>query len=130
MSFLPGLIYIGLIGGAVIKNSLKSEMKKIDVKVAAEKIKKNYFDYIIDVRSLEEYQEGHLDNVLFYESLVSNHELIEQVKNDIKDKNAKILIYCRSGSRSSKAGNLLVENGFTNIYITINGGYTELAKSI
>ena len=37
MSFLPGLIYIGLIGGAVIKNSLKSEMKKIDVKVAAEK---------------------------------------------------------------------------------------------
>ena len=130
MSFLPGLIYIGLIGGAVIKNSLKSEMKKIDVKVAAEKIKKNYFDYIIDVRSLDEYQEGHLDNVLFYESLASNHELIEQVKNDIKDKNAKILVYCRSGSRSSKAGNLLVENGFTNIYITINGGYTELAKSI
>ena len=130
MSFLPGLIYIGLIGGAVIKNSLKSEMKKIDVKVAAEKIKKNYFDYIIDVRSFEEYQEGHLDNVLFYESLASNHELIEQVKNDIKDKNAKILIYCRSGSRSSKAGNLLIENGFTNIYITINGGYTELAKSI
>lgn len=130
MSFLPGLIYISLIGGAVIKNSLKSEIKKIDVKVAAEKIKKNYFDYIFDVRSLDEYQEGHLDNALFYESLASDPDLIKQVKNDIKDQNTKILVYCRSGSRASKAGNLLLKNGYTNIYVAINGGYTELAKSI
>ena len=132
MSILPGLIYMGLIGGAVINNSFSKNINfnKLKVKDASKKIKENYFDYILDVRSLNEYQEGHLDNVFFYESLANNPKLIDQIKKDIKDFNSKILIYCRSGRRASEAANILLENGYTNLYVVINGGYTELSKNM
>tara|TARA_B100001248_G_C27284010_1_gene409145 strand:+ start:14 stop:412 length:399 start_codon:yes stop_codon:yes gene_type:complete len=132
MSILPGLIYMGLIGGAVINNSIKrnNNFIKIEVKDAAKKIKENYFDHILDVRSLLEYQEGHLDNVFFYESLAKNPKLINQIKKDIKDLSSTILIYCRSGRRASQAAQILLENGYSNIYVVINGGYTELSKNL
>ena len=132
MSIIPGLIYMGLIGGAVINNSIKgnNNFMKIEVKDAVKKIKENYFDHILDVRSLSEYQEGHLDDIFFYESLGSNSELINQVKKDIPNLDSKILIYCRSGRRASKAAKILLDNGFSNIYVVINGGYTELSKNL
>lgn len=132
MSILPGLIYMGLIGGAVINNSIKrnNNFIKIKVKDAAKKIKENYFDHILDVRSLSEYQEGHLDNVFFYESLAKNPKLINQIKKDIKDLSSTILIYYRSGRRASQAAQILLENGYSNIYVVINGGYTELSKNL
>jgi len=123
---------MGLIGGAVINNSIKrnNNFIKIEVKDAAKKIKENYFDHILDVRSLLEYQEGHLDNVFFYESLAKNPKLINQIKKDIKDLSSTILIYCRSGRRASQAAQILLENGYSNIYVVINGGYTELSKNL
>jgi phage shock protein E len=120
MSIIPGLIYVSLIGGAILSNN---KLNYISVKEASIQIKKKKFDYILDVRTKEEYDEGHLPNVILYESLDK-----DKIIKDIPDFYSKILIYCRSGNRSKKAGDILRKYGYANIYVVINGGYAELIK--
>ena len=68
-------------------------------------------DYIIlDVRTQDEYNEGHLDKAL----LIPVDELEKVV--DVLPKEKPIIVYCRSGGRSRKAAEILVENGFSKIY--------------
>ena len=67
---------------------------------------------ILDVRTPEEYSVRRIPNAVLLpleEIEVGNFE-------PLKDKNQKILIYCRSGRRSKIAAKILVENGYTNIF--------------
>lgn len=63
---------------------------------------------IIDVRTKEEYSEGHIES-----SINIPLDNIESIKYD-KDK--KIIVYCRSGNRSKQAAMRLIDMGYTNIY--------------
>ena len=68
-------------------------------------------DYIIlDVRTQDEYNEGHLDKAL----LIPVDDLQKVIGN--LPKNKPIIVYCRSGVRSRKAAEILVENGFSQVY--------------
>lgn len=68
-------------------------------------------DYIIlDVRTQDEYNEGHLDKAL----LIPVDDLEKVVDKLPKEK--PIIVYCRSGVRSRKAAEILVENGFSEVY--------------
>ena len=68
-------------------------------------------DYlIVDVRTGEEYNEGHLEGAL----LLPVQELEERLDELPMDK--PIIVYCRSGNRSRSAAEILVANGFTMIY--------------
>lgn len=67
---------------------------------------------ILDVRSEEEYNSGHIENSI----LIPIDKLEEEAENILNDKNKKILVYCRSGNRSKKASNILLEKGYTNVY--------------
>jgi len=131
MSILPGLIYLGLLGGTLLSrnNFFKNNITKIIAKDAAKKISENYFDYIVDVRSKKEHDQGYIKNSLFYESLASNPELFKKVLNDIQDKDSKILIYCRSGRRAYEAASQFINNDYTNVWIVNDGGYQELKKN-
>lgn len=60
---------------------------------------------IVDVRTKEEYEEGHIKNAI----LIPYDQINDQVALD-KDK--KILVYCRSGRRSGIAYQTLTELGF------------------
>ena len=72
---------------------------------------KNDKDYIIlDVRTQDEYHEGHLDKAL----LISLDDL-EKVIYVLPD-DKPIIVYCQGGVRSRKAAGLLVENGFSQVY--------------
>lgn len=69
-------------------------------------------DYIIlDVRTAEEYAEGHIPNAvnLDHEDVPSKAEAM------LPDKDALILVYCRSGRRSKIAAEALVELGYSNV---------------
>jgi len=72
---------------------------------------------ILDVRTPEEFQEGHIENAILINFFDENFE--EQVA--LLDKNKPVLIYCRSGNRSNKAGKILADLGFTEIYDIIEG---------
>ena len=69
-------------------------------------------DYIIlDVRTREEYDEGHIPGA----TQISHEEIAEKAEDVLTDKDQMILVYCRSGRRSKIAAEALVELGYTNI---------------
>ena len=66
---------------------------------------------ILDVRTQEEYDEGHIPGAI----VISHEEIGEKAEDVLTDKNQLILVYCRSGRRSKIAAEALVELGYTNI---------------
>ena len=69
-------------------------------------------DYIIlDVRTQEEYDQGHIPGAI----LIPDTEVESKAEEVLTDKNQLILVYCRSGRRSKLASEILVELGYTNI---------------
>ena len=66
---------------------------------------------ILDVRTQEEYDEGHIPSAI----VISHEEIAEKAEGVLTDKNQLILVYCRSGRRSKIAAEALVELGYTNI---------------
>ena len=64
---------------------------------------------IIDVRTAEEFQSGHLEK-----SINIEWQEILSLPNNI-DKSKKIYLYCRSGNRSQKATEILSQAGFLNV---------------
>ena len=66
---------------------------------------------ILDVRTKEEYDEGHIPNSV----LLPNETIDEDVSDILPDKDQKILIYCRSGNRSKQASQKLADLGYTDL---------------
>ena len=66
---------------------------------------------ILDVRTQEEYDEGHIPGAI----VISHEEIAEKAEDVLTDKNQLILVYYRSGRRSKIAAEALVELGYTNI---------------
>ena len=82
---------------------------------------KNNPDFvIIDVRTPEEFAEGHIENVI---NLDYYSETFRDELNKL-DKNKMYLIYCRSGNRSGKALNIMEELNFREVY-NMSGGIIE-----
>ena len=69
-------------------------------------------DYIIlDVRTEEEFAEGHIPGAV----LIPDYEIGERAREMLPDKEQLIFVYCRSGNRSEKASAALAEMGYTNV---------------
>ena len=66
---------------------------------------------ILDVRTQEEYGQGHIPGAI----LIPNTEIEAKAEELLTDKDQLILVYCRSGRRSKLAAEALVELGYTNI---------------
>jgi Rhodanese-related sulfurtransferase len=79
---------------------------------------------ILDVRTQQEYQEGHISNAINIPVQILGQQL-DKLKN-FKDK--KILVYCRSGHRSAIASQILDRAGFKNVY-NLKGGLLEWKAS-
>jgi len=78
----------------------------------AKKIMDSQEGYIIlDVRTQEEYDEGHIPGAI----LIPHTEVETRAEENLPDKDQLILVYCRSGRRSKMAAEILVELGYTNI---------------
>lgn len=70
-------------------------------------------DYILlDVRTKEEFQEQRIDGAI----LIPVDQIGAEAEKQLPDKDATILIYCRSGRRSASAAKELVQMGYTGIY--------------
>lgn len=67
---------------------------------------------ILDVRTVEEYEEGHIPGAI----CVPNETIGEDEIEELPDKEQVIMIYCRSGNRSKQAAKKLLEQGYTNLY--------------
>lgn len=69
-------------------------------------------DYVIlDVRTQQEYDDGHIENAI----VIPEYEIKLKASEVLKDKNQLILVYCRSGRRSKLASQELANQGYTNV---------------
>lgn len=78
---------------------------------------------ILDVRTAEEFNQGHIDNAInidFY-SKTFTEDVIKAI-----DKNKKIALYCRSGRRSATAAEKLSPLGYN--VVNLLGGYLDWAS--
>ena len=83
---------------------------------------------LLDVRTAEEYAEGYIEGAV----LIPDTELRSRAEAELPDKDALILVYCRSGRRSALAAAVLAELGYTRVldfggiidwpYATVSGG--------
>jgi len=105
------------------KGLIMANFESISPKVAYEMIEHDEGNLtILDVRTPEEFKvDGHLANA----TLIPLGQLPQNL--NMLDKSKKILVYCRSGSRSVQATRLLVKNGFSPVNMDggINGWKAE-----
>ena len=81
-------------------------------------IYKNEEMIILDVRTEQEYEEGHIPGSILMP--------LQELENRLEELSIeeKYLIVCRSGSRSAQASGILVANGFKHI-TNMQGGMLE-----
>ncbi|MBU0811379.1 MAG: rhodanese-like domain-containing protein [Gammaproteobacteria bacterium] len=77
---------------------------------------------LIDVRTEQEFAEGALPGA----TRIETEDLAERVAAVAPDKDAPVVLYCRSGRRASAAQDLLQELGYTQVFNA--GGYQELKE--
>ena len=69
-------------------------------------------DYIIiDARTESEFAEGHIAGAI----LIPEYEIADRAEKELPDRDALILVYCRSGRRSKIASEALVKLGYRNV---------------
>lgn len=94
---------------------MEAQYHKLTPQEAKARMEKNPAGIVLDVRSSEEYNAGHIPNAVLLpvEQIEAKSDAIARV---LPDKQAEIFVYCRSGKRSSLAAHALVDLGYTNIY--------------
>ena len=71
---------------------------------------------LLDVRTIEEYNDGHIPGAIN----IANESIRTDEIAELPDIEQRIYVYCRSGNRSKQAAKKLVKLGYTNI-IEIGG---------
>ena len=68
-------------------------------------------EIMVDIRTREEYDGGHIENAV----LVPNESIGSEMPEALPDKEATLLVYCRSGRRSKDAAQKLLELGYQKV---------------
>ena len=67
---------------------------------------------IIDVRSSQEFKEGHIEGAIS----IPEYELKNKIKKEISNIEQIIIVYCGTGNRSKRAQKLLEKMGYNQVY--------------
>ena len=67
---------------------------------------------IVDVRTEEEYAQGHIPGAVN----IPNESITDTKPEQLPDQKQKLLVYCRSGNRSKQASEKLAALGYTGVY--------------
>lgn len=105
---------------AYSKGWIFANFESIDAKQAIHLLENDDNVTLLDVRTIQEYKSGHLRDA----TLIPVQVLSKNLGMLKQDKNKKIIVYCRTGSRSVSASRILEENGFTPL--NVKGGIIQL----
>ena len=106
------VIITTLSGCSVNDTKADTSYRKISSKEAKEMMDEDSDIIILDVRTQEEYDSGHIEDAL----LIPNDQISEKAESVLTNKDVTILVYCRSWRRSLSASKELADLGYTNIY--------------
>ena len=96
-------------------NNRGMQIKKISFEQLKDMISKGAI--LIDVRSPQEYNEGHLPNAIN----IPEYEIEKRINREVPKLNQQIILYCQYGARSDDAYNLMRRIGYNNIF-SLEGG--------
>lgn len=108
---------LSVVLGFLSCNAQSKGYKSVDAKSFA-KIIKDTAVVRLDVRTPEEYAEGHIEKAINIDVMNNNFETTAM---SILPQNKTIALYCRSGKRSKKAAGILAEKGYK--VVELNSGY-------
>ena len=80
---------------------------------------------VIDVRTKEEFDEGHIEGAINIDSVTFTTDKLSEY---VKDKQTPILLYCRSGRRATGIGQALARDGYK--YVLNFGGVNTWAYDL
>ena len=72
---------------------------------------------LIDVRSSQEYKEGHLQGAIN----IPDYDITKRVEREIPKRNQQIVLYCQYGGRSKSTMGIMKKIGYTNVYNLYGG---------
>lgn len=102
-----------IMAGFVASNILRHDAQSISCDVLQERLNKGEDIQLIDVRTIDEYDSGHLDQA----SLIPVDELRDRLHE--LDSKKETVVYCRVGLRSYLAARILLQNNFNKVlYLT------------
>ena len=109
---------IGIIGGAdgptailISEKGEKAMYEQITPEEAKKIMDSGEEHIILDTREQDEFDEGHIPGAI----LIPYTEIENKAEEMLPDKDAQILVYCRSGRRSKIASESLAKLGYTNV---------------
>ena len=112
--------------GVMTEKDLVDEANKHVTNVPAS-VAKDLFDEggyaFLDVRTAREYKMGHIPGAIHIE----RGSLEFKINNQVPDKNAQTVVYCKVGERGSLAAHTLVRMGYKNV-INIEDGWVAWEK--
>lgn len=101
------IIILVLVIGLVAFTQLKTDQPKISPTEAKSYLEDEDYRFI-DVRTNSEFLSGHIQNSIH----IPLQELANRLNEIEKIKQKNIIVYCRSGARSSNATDILLKNNF------------------
>lgn len=107
---IPFFMTLLLLSGCAAQTA-ENTYRQIDSEEAAALMEEKNNYIILDVRTEEEYSEGHIPNAIN----IPNESIGTEEIPELPDKDQLILVYCRSGNRSKQASRKLADLGYTNI---------------
>ena len=110
-------IFVAIIYYIVLSQSID----EISSQEAHQNVKAGKYDYIVDVRTKEEWDEGHLPNTIS----IPIGNLVVELPQKIPNKNSRILFVCKKGIRASGVVTIAHKLGYKNVQSMI-GNYKEL----
>ena len=91
--------------------------------------------FYLDVRTPEEFNDGHVPNAVLVPLMFSgpggmtpNNDFLSQVQQEIPNMDATVLVGCKSGARSNMAAEKLAAVGYSDL-INVEGGYMAWVNS-
>lgn len=101
-----------------IRNRMfKRNMENYEITLEELKTKQNQGAKVVDVRSSQEYNEGHLAGAIN----LPYYEIKRNARNIINDKNQEIVVYCQEGVRSKQAYKILKKLQYEIVYNLYKG---------
>lgn len=101
-------------GTQTVQTQTAAAYKTLTPQQAKQRMEQNDKIVVLDVRTQEEFAAGHIPGaVLLPVDLIEAKS--EEVAKVLPDKDAEILVYCRSGKRAHRASQALTDMGYTNI---------------
>ncbi len=110
-SFITVIIFLFTVCGCENKEEAMITYKSVSAQKAKELMDTEESYIILDVRTDEEYEQGHIKNAI----LIPDYDIETRAEKELPDKDQLIMVYCRSGRRSKNASEVLVSLGYTNI---------------